>query len=69
MSEYLFLLVLRLLNYVTHCVGESRPSEIGGPRSQKIFFRPFGPQFGLQIRGGGGGAGPSPGSATALFQI
>ena len=30
MSEYLFLLVLRLLNYVTHCVGESRPSEIGG---------------------------------------
>ena len=27
MSEYLFLLVLRLLNYLTHCVGESRPSD------------------------------------------
>ena len=67
MSEYLFLLVLRLLNYLTHCVGESRPSDKvgGGGRSQKIVFRPFGPQFGLQIKGGG----PSPGSATALFQI
>ena len=28
---------------------------------QKISFRPFGPQFGLKIRGGGG---PFPGSAT-----
>ena len=24
----------------------------GGPQSQKNFFRPFGPQFGLKIRGG-----------------
>ena len=69
MSEYLFLLVLRLLNYLTHCVGESRPSDKvcvggGGGRSQKIVFRPVGPQFGLQIRGG-----LSPGSVSALFQI
>ena len=43
----------------------------GGGRSQKNFFRSFGPLFGLNIRGGGGGGvgpglpGPSPGSATA----
>ena len=38
----------------------------GAPVSKKI-FSPFGPQFGLKIRGGGspGAPGPSPGSATA----
>ena len=35
-------------------------SEIRGGGSQKTFFRPFGPQFGLKIRG------PSPGTATAV---
>jgi len=28
--------------------------QIRGRRSPKIFFRPFVPQFGLKIRGGGG---------------
>ena len=49
MSEYLFLLVLRLLNYLTHCVGESRPSdkvwgagEGGGGGLKKLFFGPLG---------------------------
>ena len=32
-------------------------------------FRPFGPQFGLKIRGGEGAAGPSPGSAPALPSV
>ena len=32
----------------------------GWARSQKIFFRPFGPQFALKIRGGGGQAGNLP---------
>ena len=36
----------------------------GGGAVSKIFFRPFGPQFGLEIRGGGEGRGPSPGSAN-----
>ena len=35
----------------------------GGAGLQKIFFGPFGPQFGLEIRGAGP-PGPSPGSAT-----
>ena len=35
-----------------------------GRRSPKNFFRPFGPQFGLKIRGAPGPPGPSPGSAT-----
>ena len=26
---------------------------VGGTRSKKNFFRPFGPHFGLKIRGGG----------------
>ena len=34
----------------------------GGAVSKKMFFRPFGPQFGLKIRG----AGPFPGSATVI---
>ena len=42
----------------------------GGGRFQKNVSRSFGPLFGLNIRGGGGGVGPglpgpSPGSATA----
>ena len=39
--------------------------EIG---SQKKFFPPFGPQFGLKIRGTPGPPGRSPGSATT-FQL
>ena len=37
----------------------------GGGRSPKTIFWPFGPQFGLKIRGGG----PYPGSATAKLYI
>ena len=38
-----------------------------GARSLKQnFFRPFGPQFGLKIRGLPGPPGPSPGSVTGL---
>ena len=33
-------------------------------KTQKNFFRPFGPQFGLKIRGN---PGPSPGSVTFLL--
>ena len=33
---------------------------------QENFFGPFGPQFGLKIRGGRAPLGPSPGSATVL---
>ena len=38
----------------------------GGGGPPKNFFRPFGPQFGLKIGGGGQGGppGPFPGSAT-----
>ena len=39
---------------------------MGGGGSPPIFFRPFGPQFSLKIRGGGGPPGPSPGSASVL---
>ena len=43
----------------------------GGAVLKKNFFRPFGPQFGLKIRGGRASPGPSPGSATAhaLYMI
>ena len=58
--------------------GGSRPSDNGVGRGGghphpeireggglQFFFRPFGPQFRLEIRGmGGEGAVPSPGSAT-----
>ena len=45
--------------------GGSRPSDIGGPPvSKKYISRPFGPQFGLKIRGGAGPPDSSPGSAT-----
>ena len=36
--------------------GSSRPLNKAGPRSQKNFFRPFGPQVALKKVGGGGGA-------------
>ena len=35
----------------------------GGGGLKKNLFRPFGPQFGLKIRGAGGPPGTSPGSA------
>ena len=41
-------------------------SEISGGAGLKIFFRPFGPHFGIKIRGSPGPPGPSPGSATGL---
>ena len=34
------------------------PEISGGPGLKKYFFQSLGPQFGLKIRGGGGGAGP-----------
>ena len=40
---------------------------VGGTRSKKNFFRPFGPHFGLKIRRGG--TGPYPGSATGHFSM
>ena len=52
----------------------SRPlDKWGGAVSGKLFFRPFGPQFGLKKWGGGGGIragpmGPSPGSATEVVK-
>ena len=39
----------------------------GAGAVSKEFFRPFGPQFSLIIRGGPGLPGPSPGSATETF--
>ena len=38
--------------------GHPDPEIRGKPGLKKIFFRPYGPQFGLKIRGGGGGGGP-----------
>ena len=39
----------------------------GEGAQKKVFLRPFGPQFGLKIKGGGvGHQGPSPGSATEM---
>ena len=43
---------------------EIREGGRGGGRVQKKCFQPFGSQFGLKIKGGGGPPGPSPGSAT-----
>ena len=46
--------------------GGSHPDpEIRGDQSPKNFFQPFGPQFGLKIRGCLSPPGPSPRSATA----
>ena len=45
--------------------GNDHPDpEMRGAAVSKKFFRPFGPQFSLKIRGGAGGPGPSPGSAN-----
>ena len=43
----------------------------GGGLQKKMFQPPFGPQFGLTIRGEGwgGGGGPSPGSITAKVTV
>ena len=63
---------------VTFLSGGSRPSDKVGGRGvgviqtlrkgggglKKEFFRPFGPQFGLKIRGVPGPPGRSPGSGT-----
>ena len=38
----------------------SRPWDKGGPRPSQFFFRPFGPHFGLKIRGEGGPPRPLP---------
>ena len=39
--------------------GHPDPEIRGKPGLKKFFFRPYGPQFGLKIRGGGGwGGGP-----------
>ena len=47
----------------------SRPLDKGGSGLPKKFFGPFGPQFGLKIRGGPVPLGPSPGSATDQYRI
>ena len=48
--------------------GHPDPEIRGGPASQKNFFWPFRPHFGLKIRGGGPAPpGPSPGSATVMI--
>ena len=49
--------------------GGSRPSDKRREGGLKNTFRPFGPQFGLRIRGRGdpGPQVPSPGSATAGY--
>ena len=47
--------------------GSGGPSNKGGGGLKKTFFQLFGPQFGLEILEISGGAGPpglSPGSAT-----
>ena len=44
--------------------GHPDPDIRGGSWPQKIFFRPFGPHFGLKIRGGQGPPSPFPGSAS-----
>ena len=50
------------------CLG--RPLDKWGARSTKNFFRPFGPQFGLKVRGADPRPlGPSPGSATAFYRV
>ena len=40
----------------SRAVADPDPEISGGPGLKKYFFQSFGPQFGLKIRGGGGGA-------------
>ena len=47
--------------------GHPDPEISRGAVSKKNFFRPFAPQFGLKIRGGGPGL--SPRSATACWPV
>ena len=48
--------------------GHPDPEDKLGGGLQKFFFRPFGPQFGLKITGGGTGSPcPSPRSATIFY--
>ena len=47
----------------------SRPWDKGGCSLQKNFLRPFGPQFGLKIRGRVCPPGPSPESTTVQFRV
>ena len=48
-------------------VGRSyRPCDKRRGGVSKLFFRPFGPYFGLKLRGGRAPPGPSPGSANVL---
>ena len=49
--------------------GHPDPGLRGMPSLEKIFFRPFGPQFGLKIRGGGGWERPSPTFATEVVIV
>ena len=44
--------------------GHLHPEKRGGRKSQKNFFWPLGPQFGLIIRGKAPPPGPFPGSPT-----
>ena len=41
----------------------------GGGVSQKTLFRPFGPHFGLKIRGGGVGCGATPLDPPLMIQV
>ena len=64
--------------FISYPSGRSRPTDKGGggghldpevrgsPGLKKIIFRPFGPQFGLKVRGAGP-PGPSSGSATVSY--
>ena len=47
----------------------SRPLDEGGGGLQKQFFRPFGPQFGLKIRGREGGARAPPLDLLLIMDI
>ena len=47
--------------------GHPDPEIKGMGRSKKIFFPPFGPQFGPEVRGAGP-PGPTPGSAIDLYR-
>ena len=46
--------------------GHLDPEVRGSPGLKKIIFRPFGPQFGLKVRGAGP-PGPSSGSTTVSY--